>query len=80
MSLHQPFGRTDFRNDLERITVPTLVLHGDADAIVPFEVSGKRTAETVPDSTLVVIKDGPHGFNVSHAEEFNQALLKFLGS
>jgi non-heme chloroperoxidase len=74
------FGRTDFRNDLERITVPTLVLHGDADAIVPFEVSGKRTAETVPDSTLVVIKDGPHGFNVSHAEEFNQALLQFLGS
>ncbi len=41
------FGRTDFRNDLERVTVPTLVIHGDSDAIVPFEVSGKRTAETI---------------------------------
>ncbi len=41
------FSRTDFRNDLERLTVPTLVIHGDSDAIVPFEVSGKRTAESV---------------------------------
>ena len=45
------FGRTDFRNDLERVTVPTLVIHGDSDAIVPFEVSGKRTAETISGST-----------------------------
>ena len=74
------FGRTDFRNDLERVTVPTLVIHGDSDAIVPFEVSGKRTAATIEGSTLVVVEGGPHGFNVSHAEEFNEALLDFLGS
>ncbi len=43
----EAFGRTDFRNDLERVSVPTLVIHGDSDAIVPFEVSGKRTAETI---------------------------------
>ena len=73
------FGRTDFRNDLERISVPTLVIHGDSDAIVPFEVSGKRTAEAIEGSTLVVVEGGPHGFNVSHAEEFNRALLDFLG-
>jgi non-heme chloroperoxidase len=73
------FGRTDFRNDLERITVPTLVIHGDSDAIVPFEVSGKRTAEAISGSTLVVVEGGPHGFNVSHTEEFNQNLLNFLG-
>lgn len=72
------FGRTDFRNDLERVTVPTLVIHGDSDAIVPFEVSGKRTAATLSGSTLVVVKDAPHGFNVSHAEEFNRALLDFV--
>jgi pimeloyl-ACP methyl ester carboxylesterase len=72
------FGRTDFRNDLERVTVPTLVIHGDSDAIVPFEVSGKRTAATVKGSTLVVVEGAPHGFNVSHAEEFNRALLDFL--
>ncbi len=74
------FGRTDFRNDLERLTVPTLVIHGDSDAIVPFEVSGKRTAEAVDGAELVVVEDAPHGFNVSHAEEFNRALLGFLSS
>ncbi len=73
------FGRTDFRNDLDRITVPTLVLHGDSDAIVPFEVSGKRIAETISGSTLVVFEDGPHGFNVSDADKFNSELLSFLG-
>jgi len=73
------FGRTDFRNDLERITLPTLVIHGDSDAIVPFEVSGKRTAEAIDGAKLVVVDDAPHGFNVSHADEFNRALLEFLG-
>ena len=72
------FGRTDFREDLKKITVPTLVIHGDADAIVPFEVSGKRTAAAIKGAKLVVIKGGPHGFNASHAAEFNRALLEFL--
>ena len=72
------FGRTDFRGDVARVTVPTLVIHGDSDAIVPFEVSGKRSAELIAGSELVVIKDGPHGINASHAKEFNQALLAFL--
>ena len=72
------FGRTDFRGDVARVTVPTLVIHGDSDAIVPFEVSGRRSAELIAGSELVVIKDGPHGINASHAEEFNQALLAFL--
>lgn len=73
------FGRTDFRGDLAKITVPTLVVHGDSDGIVPFEVSGKRTAATVPGATLVVVEGGPHGFNVSHADELDRALLDFLG-
>jgi non-heme chloroperoxidase len=73
------WGRTDFRKDLEKVKVPTLVLHGDADAIVPLEVSGKRAAAAIAGSQLVVVKGGPHGFNASHAEEFNRALLGFLG-
>ena len=73
------FGSTDFRDDLKHITVPTLVIHGDADATVPLEGSGSRTHSAVPHSELVVIEGGPHGINVSHAEEFNAALLKFLG-
>jgi non-heme chloroperoxidase len=72
------FGRTDFRADLAKISIPVLVIHGDADAIVPFEVSGARTAKAVPGAELVVIKGGPHGVNASHAAEFNQALLAFL--
>jgi len=72
------FGETDFRGDLAKINIPTLVIHGDSDAIVPFEVSGKRTAATVEGAQLVVIKDGPHGVNASHPAEFNEALLDFL--
>jgi non-heme chloroperoxidase len=74
------FGRTDFRDDVAKVDVPTLVIHGDSDGIVPFEVSGKRSAEAIQDSTLVVVKGGPHGFNVTHAAEFNQALLDFLAT
>ncbi|MDQ4097991.1 MAG: alpha/beta hydrolase [Actinomycetota bacterium] len=69
---------TDFRDDLPKITVPTLVIHGDSDAIVPLEVSGQRTHEMVAGSELVVITDGPHGVNVSHPEEFNSVVLDFL--
>jgi non-heme chloroperoxidase len=56
-----------------------LVVHGDSDAIVPFEVSGRRTPATIPGSALVVVQDAPHGFDVSRAEEFNKNLLDALG-
>ncbi len=72
------FGRTDFRADVAAVTVPTLVIHGDSDAVVPFEVSGKRAHETIAGSELVLIEGGPHGVNASHAEQFNRALLDFL--
>ena len=72
------FARTDFRADLETVTVPTLVIHGDSDAIVPFEVSGKRSAQAIANAELVVVKDAPHGFNASHANEFNGHLVRFL--
>jgi pimeloyl-ACP methyl ester carboxylesterase len=69
---------TDFRDDLGQDSVPTLVIHGDSDAIVPLEVSGKLTDEMVQDSTLHVVEQGPHGLNTSHPEEFNRVLLDFL--
>lgn len=72
------FSRTDFREDLEKIDVPTLVIHGDSDQIVPIEVSGLRTHKAVKGSELHVIKNGPHGCNLSHAKEFNRALIAFL--
>jgi len=72
------FAYTDFRADLAKFKLPTLVIHGDSDAIVPFEVSGARTHKAIAGSQLHVIKGAPHGFNLSHAAEFNQALLEFL--
>lgn len=72
------FGGTDFREDLPKVTVPALVIHGDGDATVPFEGSGRRTHEALPDSRLHVIAGGPHAIGVSHADEFNAVLLNFL--
>ena len=74
------FARTDFRGDVEAVTVPTLVIHGDSDAIVPFEASGKRTHEAITGSTLALIEGGPHGINATHADRFNEELLAFLNS
>jgi non-heme chloroperoxidase len=74
----EAFGTTDFRGDLRSVTVPTLVLHGNADATVPFEGSGQRTHAAIPASELVVLDGAPHGCNVSHASEFNHALVSFL--
>lgn len=74
------FGRTDFRSELDAITVPTLVIHGDSDGIVPFEISGKRSHEAIANSQLVVIEGGPHGVNATHPAQFNKALIEFLAS
>ncbi|RLV49652.1 alpha/beta hydrolase [Nocardioides mangrovicus] len=74
----EAFGTTDFRDDLTKVDVPTLVIHGDSDGIVPFEGSGKLTHEAIDGSELVVVEGGPHGLNVSHASEFNDALVAFL--
>ncbi len=69
---------TDFRSDLKRIDMPTLVIHGDADRIVPIS-SGKRIPEFIKESKLVVVQGGPHGLNWTHAEEVNRELVEFLG-
>ncbi|MGD0068542.1 MAG: alpha/beta hydrolase [Streptosporangiaceae bacterium] len=67
----ESFGTTDFRPDLPNVTVPALVLHGDADGTIPFEGSGQRTHLAIPDSELVVLDGAPHGCNVSHARELS---------
>lgn len=72
------FSTSDFRDDLKRIRVPALVLHGDSDAVVPFEGSGALTHATIEHSALHVLKHAPHGCNISHADAFNAALLGFL--
>ena len=73
-----PTWRTDFREDLRKIDVPTLVVHGSADRILPIEATGARTHEIVKDSQYVVIDDAPHGCLWTHANEVNRALLDFI--
>ena len=68
----------DFREELKRINIPVLIMHGDADRILPLAATGKRTPEFVKGSRLVVIEGAPHGMNWTHAEEINRELLAFL--
>jgi non-heme chloroperoxidase len=73
-----PTWGEDFRNDVAKIDVPTLVIHGDADRIVPISAAGRRTAKLINGAELVVIKDGPHNIAWTHADEVNSALVNFL--
>ena len=73
-------AKTDFRVGLTKITVPTLVIHGDSDSIVPFEVSGKRLHEAISGSELVLIEDAPHGLTVSPKDEWNRCVPAFLAT
>ncbi len=68
----------DYRDDIKRVDVPTLVLHGTADRILSIEGQGRRLHAALPDSQLVEIDGGPHVMCVSHAHEVNEALLAFL--
>ncbi|HEX8385833.1 MAG TPA: alpha/beta hydrolase [Rubricoccaceae bacterium] len=74
----EAFAATDFRQDLAAFTVPTLIVHGDADQTVPMKNSGDRTAKAIPSAQYVVIDGAPHGLYLTHAEELNVVLLDFL--
>ena len=69
---------TDFRSDVSRINVPTLIIHGDADRILPIASTAIPLSKSIKGSRLVVVKGGPHGIIWTHAEEVNSALLEFL--
>jgi non-heme chloroperoxidase len=72
------FSETDFSEDLKKITVPTLVIHGDDDQVVPFMLSGNRTAKLVKGAHLEVYKGAPHGLPIALKERLNSDLLAFL--
>jgi non-heme chloroperoxidase len=74
-----PTWHEDFRKDVNKIDVSTLVIHGDADRIVPIAASGSRTAKLIKGARLFVVKDGPHCITWTHAEEVNTELVNFLG-
>lgn len=72
------FSATDFRADLDTVDVPTMVIHGDDDQMVPLEVAGKRSAARIPDAELVVYPGAPHGIIDTHKERLGADLLTFL--
>jgi non-heme chloroperoxidase len=74
------FARTDFHEDLKRFDIPTLVVHGDDDQIVPIDATGRKTAQLVPNAVLRVYQGGSHGIAMvpGHKEKFNEDLLDFL--
>jgi non-heme chloroperoxidase len=74
-----PTWHEDFRKDLSKIEVPALVLHGDADRILPINASGLRTAQLTKGARLSVVKDGPHCITWTHSEIVNPELVAFLG-
>jgi len=74
-----PTWHEDFRNDLSRVDVPTLIMHGDADRILPIAASGLRTAKLIKGARLLVVKGGPHCIIWTHADLVNDGLLEFLG-
>ena len=71
---------TDFRSECKNVKVPTLIVHGDADQIVPIKTSGAQAAKLIPDNEYHVVQDAPHGLNLTHREELNRILLDFFKS
>jgi pimeloyl-ACP methyl ester carboxylesterase len=67
----------DFRDELPKITVPTLIIHGDRDVTAPLDMTGRRTAELVPGAKLRVYEGAPHGLFVTHIDRLNRDLLDF---
>jgi non-heme chloroperoxidase len=74
------FSATDFRSDLDAFNVPTLVIHGDDDQVVPFEVGGKASAERIKNAALTVYPGAPHGITDTHKRHLCDDLLAFLRS
>ena len=73
------FSETDFRADLTKIDVPTLIIHGDADQTVPIAISGDKTAKALPKAKYIVYRDAPHGLFITEKEKLNKDLIDFIG-
>ena len=71
------FSETDFTEDLKRFDIPTLIIHGDDDQVVPIAISGNRSAKLIRDAQYKVYKGAPHGLMATHQQQFNEDLLEF---
>ncbi len=71
---------TDFQPDLQAFTMPTLVIHGDQDQSHPIDLTGRKTAQAIPDSQFKVYEGAAHGLFITHKEQLNRDLLTFIQS
>lgn len=74
------FSETDFTEDLKKFAVPTLIIHGDDDQIVPIEAAGKSSAKLVKNAKLIIYPGAPHGITDTHKDQLNADLLAFIKS
>ncbi|MBU8978231.1 alpha/beta hydrolase [Lysobacter sp. MMG2] len=74
------FSETDFTEDLKKFNVPTLIIHGDDDQIVPIDAAGRASAKLIKDSKLIVYEKAPHGITDTHKDRLNEDLLAFVKS
>ncbi|MBQ0736510.1 alpha/beta fold hydrolase [Aquimarina celericrescens] len=72
------WAETDFREELNNVTVPTLIVHGNADNIVPIKTSAEQAAKGISNNTYEIIDNGPHGLNLTHSKQLNKILIDFL--
>jgi pimeloyl-ACP methyl ester carboxylesterase len=72
------FGYTDFREEMPSINVPTLIIHGDSDKIVPSKPTSERAAKSIPDNKLIIYEGAPHGLFVTERERLNRDLIQFI--
>ncbi len=78
MDCVRSFSETDFRDDLKKIDIPVLIIHGNADTIVPIKVSGDKTVALIPHATYLVYADAPHGLFITEKEKLNADLITFI--
>ncbi len=72
------FSQTDFRNEIKALTMPTLIIHGDEDKIVPIKTTSEKLAKLTPQAEYIVYKGSPHGLFISNKDKLNEDLIKFL--
>lgn len=78
LDCHRATTSTDFRRELQAVTVPTLLIHGDLDVSSPLGITGRKTAELMPNATLTIYEGAPHGLFLTHMDRFNRDLMAFL--
>jgi pimeloyl-ACP methyl ester carboxylesterase len=80
LDLHRVFTATDFRPELRKVSVPTLIIHGDIDTSTPIELTGRKTASLIPGSQFKVYEGAAHGLPITHMDRLNRDLLAFANS